>query len=202
MADVATLWSEVLPEIRRGVTGVGIWTALNTVKPIALEDGVFVVGLPHEDSELAGHLKMPSTKRLIESMLTEKMSQTVSLRVIDGDTASDWDTAKKRDAEARRLQEQAMNKLRAELSSKSNWDSVYEQLSRRFAAVPNKSLPQNRARFFEEAIELVAEARKNQGVYDEMGERNFARCLERVSQYSEVPSTLVATLVLQRAGEL
>ena len=95
-----------------------------------------------------------------------------------------------------------MTKMRAELAAKSSWETVYEQLSRRYAAVTNKSMPQNRARFFEEAIELIAETRKQQANFDDLGERNFARCLERLAQYSEVPSTLVAVQVLQRAGEL
>ena len=95
-----------------------------------------------------------------------------------------------------------MVKMRAELESRTSWDTVYEQLSRRYAAVTNKSLPQNRARFFEEALELIAEARRTQATFDDIGERNFARCLERLAQYSEVPSTIVAIQVLQKSGEL
>ena len=58
MADLAAIWSEVLPGIRNGVTGVGVWSALNTVRPVAVDDGVLVMGLPHEESELAGHLRL------------------------------------------------------------------------------------------------------------------------------------------------
>jgi len=54
MADVAEIWAKSLPVIKQGVTGVGIWTALNTCKPLLVENGMFVLGLPHEDSELAG----------------------------------------------------------------------------------------------------------------------------------------------------
>jgi len=88
------------------------------------------------------------------------------------------------------------------MAAKSSWETVYEQLSRRYAAVSNKTLPQNRARFYEEAVELIAQARKEQTNFDDMGERNFARCLERVAQYSEVPSTLVAAEILRRVGEM
>lgn len=202
MADLAEVWKDALPEIRQAVTGVGVWAALNGARPLTLEDGVAVFGLPHEDSELAGHLKLPNVKRLIERHLSERFKTTISARIIDGITALDWETTKKRDAESRKLQEAALNKMRAELAAKSNWESVYEQLSRRYAAVSNKSLPQNRARFLEEAVELVAEARKSQSDYDDLGERNFARCIERVSQYADVPSAIVAAKVLQKAGEL
>jgi hypothetical protein len=202
MADVAEVWKHVLSPIKQGVTGVGVWAALNAARPIAFEEGVFVLGLPHQDSELAGHLRLPQTKRLIETTIAAELNTPVTVRVIDGTTTEDYDIVKRRDAERRRLQEAEMSKMRAELQAKTSWDSVYEQLSRRFAAVSNKSLPQNRARFFEEAVELIADARKNMTQWDDLAERNFARCIERLAQYAEMPSTLVATHVLQRSGEL
>ena len=33
---------------------------------------------------------------------------------------------------------------------------------------------------------------------DDFAERQYARCLERISQYTELPSTLVAVKVLER----
>ena len=202
MADLAEVWKEALPDLLKAVTGVGIWAALNAARPVLLEEGVAVIGLPHEDTELSGHLKMTSVKRLIERQLSERMSTAITVRIIEGTSLQDWETIKRRDVESRRLQDLALNKMRSELSAKSNWESVYEQLSRRYAAVTNKSLPQNRARFLEEAIDLVAEARRNQTDYDEPGERNFARCIERVSQYADVPSAIVAARILEKAGEL
>lgn len=202
MPDVAEIWAKVLPIVKQGVTGVGVWTALNTCRPIVFENGMFAVGLPHEDSELGGHLKLASTKRLIEQTLAPYYEGPITLRVIEGTTMADWELEKRRDAEKQRLNEQAMSKLRAELQARSNWDQIYEQLSRKYAAVTNKSLPQNRARFFEEGVELVAEARRNQTNFDDLGERNFARCLERLAQYAEMPSAIVAREVLQKAGEL
>ena len=202
MADVAEIWAKSLPVIKQGVTGVGIWTALNTCKPLLVENGMFVLGLPHEDSELAGHSKLASTKRLIEQTIAPYFDGPMTLRVIEGTTLADWDLEKRRDAEKQRLNQQSMEKLRAELQARSSWDQIYDQLSRKYAAVSNKSLPQNRARFFEEGVELIAEARKGQTSFDDLGERNFARCLERLAQYAEIPSALVAREVLQRAGEI
>jgi hypothetical protein len=202
MPDVAEIWARVLPTVKQGVTGVGVWTALNSCRPIVQEKNVFVVGVPHEESELGGHLKLASTKRLIEQVLGQELKETIQFRVIEGTTLADWELEKRRDAEKQRLNDQSMAKLRLELQARSSWDQVYEQLSRKYAAVANKSLPQNRARFFEEGVELVVEARKNQDQFDDQQERNFARCIERLAQYSEMPSAIVAREVLQRAGEL
>lgn len=200
--DPVTLWSEILPDVRRGVTGVGVWAALNSCKPIALEDGVMVLGVPEGMAELGGHLKVPSTKRLIEQHLSAKSGATVTVRVIDGTGIDAWEAVKRKDVEARRMQEQAMQKMRAEIDARTSWDGVYEQLSRRYAAVPNKSLPQNRARFYEEAVAMIAETREAITNWDDLSERNFARCIERVAQYAELPSALVALDVLRRASEL
>lgn len=201
-SQAETIWSQVLPEVRNGVTGVGVWAALNACRAVALEEGVLVLGLDHSDSELSGHLRVPSTRRLLDELTAKAYGKPLKVRIIDGTTDADWETAKRRDAEARRLQEQALAKARAEISARSNWDSVYEQIGRLFAGIPNKSLPQNRARFLEQSIHVLAEAKQNQPSADELAERNFARCLERVAQYAEVPSALLASMVLKEVGEL
>src|SRR5579862_4200221 len=157
MPELVEVWTEALPTIRNGVTGVGVWAALNLARPVAFENGTLILGLPHSEMELSGHLKMAATKRLIESTVGGLMGQTVTCRVIDGVDQADWEVEKRRDIEKKRLTEQSIAKERAELGARSNWEHIYEQLSRKFAATPNKSLAQNRARFFEEAASMLAE---------------------------------------------
>lgn len=202
MPEIAEVWKEALPVVKNGVTGMGVWAALNAARPIAMEEGAFIVGLEARDLELAGHLRLPATRNLIEQTMTRLLSQPVTLRVIDGPTYADWETTKRRDAEAKRLQEQAVAKARAQVEARSSWETVYEQLGRLYASIPNKSLPQNRAKFYQQGIDVVVEARRENSQNDELSERNFARCLERLSQYSEIPSAIVAMHVLQKLGEI
>ncbi len=198
MAAVAEVWKEALPEVMRSVNGVGVWTALRSGVAIAVEEGTFVLGLPGADTELAGHLRLPQTRRAVEETLGRHLNQKITLRVISGTTEQDWETEKRRDAEKRRLQEQALARQRAEIAAGRTWEGTYEQLSRLFAETPNRSLPQNRARYLMQAIDIVAEALVEIPINDDMAERNYARCLERVAQYTELPSTLVALKVLER----
>lgn len=202
MTDLQEVWKEVLPEIKKAVSGVGVWTALNTCKPLAVEDGMLIIGLPHQDIELAGHLRIAHTKRLIETYVGEKYGQELNLRVIEGTTQADLETMRRRDAEAKRLQEQALEKARVEYEARASWESVYEQLSRVYSSIPNKTMPQNRAKFYEEGIRILVEARKRNLTMDDLGERNFARCIERLAQYSDVPSTLVAVRIAEEVGHL
>lgn len=202
MPELAEVWSEALPIVKQGVTGQGIWAALNACRPVALEDGVLAIGMPHESGQLAGHLKMASTARLIEEIVSKVSGAPVTVRVIDGVEIDDWERAKRRDQEAKRLMEQAVQKEKSLMAARSSWEGIYEQLGRAYSAVSNKSLPQNRARFLKEAVAMLAAARKEQQGSDDLGERNFARCIERVAQYSETPSAIVAQEVLRAAGEL
>ena len=199
MSEIGDLWLEVLPEIRDSVTGVGVWTALNACTAVALEDGVLVLGLPHSENELAGHLRQPATRKAIEDSVSRRLDGLVTLRVIEGDTDEDWEDARERDAVKRRLEEKAMERSRAEVAARAGWQGLYEELSRKFAATPNRSLPQNRAKFFMEAVGLLSDALIETPLDDDLAERNFARCIERVAQYSDVPSVIVATRVLEQA---
>jgi hypothetical protein len=199
MPDLAALWSAALPEIRDTVTGVGVWTALNACRPIAIEDGVLVLGLPERENELAGHLKLPAARKAIEDVVARELGSSVHVRIIQGTEAEDWAAAKEGDAVKRKLAEQAMERARAELNSRSSWEGLYDKLSRKFAETPNRSLPQNRARFFLDAVDIVAAALIETPITDDLAERNFARCIERIAQYSEIPSALVATKVLEKA---
>lgn len=198
MVDAAAVWNDSLDEIRRAVTGVGVWTALKVAVPIAYEGGTFVIGLPQADSELAGHLRIPHIKRQIETSLAGQLNERVEVRVIHGTRGEDWELEKRRDLEKRKLQEQALDKARKEATAAKSWEGIYEQLSRAYAATPNRSLPQNRAKFFLEAVNVVAEALIETPITDDMAERNYARCLERIASYSDLPSTIVAVKVLER----
>src|SRR5882724_4109039 len=100
MVELSTLWSEVLPEVKKGVTGVGVWTALNGCQPVALEGSVLVLGVPYELGELSGHLKVPQTRRLLDQISSQKAGVPLSVRIIDGVLPEDWELVKRKDAEA------------------------------------------------------------------------------------------------------
>src|ERR1700691_6258443 len=105
MPELTETWKELLPKLREAVTGVGVWTALNASRPVAYEDGVLVIGVPREDSELSGHLKVVTTKRILETYASRALGTTIQVKIIDGTSQADWDAQKRRDAEGRRLQE-------------------------------------------------------------------------------------------------
>lgn len=199
MVDIVEVWNASLPKIRDSVTGVGLWSALNACRPIALEGDVLVIGLKAGETELIGHLRLPAARGAVERVIGAAVGSRVNLRIIEGVSEDDWKAVKEQDAVKRRLQEQANLRAREELVSRSNWESIYESLGRKYAETPHRSLPQSRAKFMMEAVDMVAAAMIETPVTDDLGERNFARCIERIAQYADVPSAIVASKVLQKA---
>jgi hypothetical protein len=198
MFDIQAIWADRLGPIKESVTGVGVWAALNAVVPVVFEDGIFVMGLGADSVELSGHLRVPQVKRSIEDALSEELEQRVELKVIGGTTLESWETEKKRASEKRRLQEIALERARSKKKIDRTWDGIYEQLARTFAATKNRSLPQNRAKFLLEAVDVLSNALVETPITDDLSERSYARCIERVAQYTELPSALVAVKVLDR----
>lgn len=199
--DLIDAWNASLEEIKRRVTGVGVWTALNVAIPITVEDGQLVIGFRMQDQDLIGHLKTPGTQRIIEEEMGRRLKQDVRVFLLNGVTINDWETYKRIRAEAAKTQTRDVERSRRDTEEARQWDNVYDNLSRIYAAIQNKNLPQQRARFLAQAIDLVARQVSSREL-DEFGERNLARCLERISQYCEVPPTLIGLQVLERAGQL
>jgi hypothetical protein len=199
--DFYDVWNSSLEGIKKEVTGVGVWTALNNAIPITLEEGVFVLGLPEKEVELRGHLQLANTTRVIEQYLTKKLGKPIKLEVIDGITINHWESVKRRRAEAERQSREATEREMKSRKLATSWDKVYDQMGRDFGKLSGKAMPQVRARFLNHCVDLCV-ASIQAGEMSELDERNFARCLERISQYTELPGAYIAFVILERAGRL
>jgi hypothetical protein len=140
MVDVAAVWNDALPKIREAVSGVGVWAALNAATPITFENGEFVIGLPPEESQLAGHLRVANTRRTLDVMISRALETQATVRIINGSSAREWEMEKRRDEERRRLQEAALTRERARIKSTSSWEELYVQLGRSFSQMQNRRL--------------------------------------------------------------
>jgi hypothetical protein len=202
MVDFGSAWRGALDEIKKDVTGRTLWQALDSVVPILLDGDIAVLGVPHEESSVIGHLRMTQTRRVIEMKLSARLGKTVRAEIIIGETPADWQGVKDRVEQVTQLQQREYEKAHSVRERERQWEAAYEQLSRMFNAVPNKSLPQSRARYVIVGVDAIAEAIGEQGELDEVGDRSVARLIERVAQYAEVPPTQVALLLLRKLGEI
>lgn len=197
--DFYDAWNNSVEDIKKQVTGVGPWTALNVAIPVVLEDEVLVIGFRPQDVEFMGHLKMPGVMRAMETEVQKRLNQAVRIQLLDGITVNDWEAYKTRQAAAEAMKEQDFQRSKRDISAARAWDDLYDALSREYQAIPNKTWPQQKAKLFEKCVELTVETLSDR-VLDELGEKNLARCLERIAQYCDVPAAIVAQQVLQKAA--
>ena len=100
----------------------------------------------------------------------------------------------------RKLLRAADEKRRVEAAADRTWDSVAEQVSRRYAGTPLRQLPQVRARYLQEAIRIISDGMDhlyNSETADELSERALSRVIERVATLMEMPGPMVAMELLR-----
>lgn len=198
MISIHEVWSESLNVIKDRVTGRTIWETLDAVQPITVEDGVVVLGLPHTLASNAGHLLSSTTRNSIEQVLTARLGKRVTIQVIEGVSPQDWDLVKRRAAAARQLEDQQHQKTLRHVSASAVWDELHDQVARKYASYPNRSLAHVRGQYVFDCVEMVIEALNEVGDPEETSERNYARVLERIGQNAEVPAAVVAALVIMK----
>jgi len=116
--------------------------------------------------------------------------------IIEGATLQDWQLHQRKQEELRRLSEQGTRKREAETRVYSNWEAVYEQVGRKFAETPGRSLASNRARYLNEMIGFVRDALTRLPVETEADERQLNRIIERIATNVDAPSAVVAWFIL------
>ncbi len=194
--DMQAVWNVVREKVKAKVTGRTLYQALDRLAMVTMEGETVVLGLPSEAIQFAGHINNPTVRNLIEQYLTEAYGFRPKIELIEGTTLSDWQLHLRKQEELRKLSEQGTRKREQETRTYNTWETVYEQLGRKFAETPGRSLAINRARYLHEAIQIVREALARIPVETENDERQLNRVIERVANYVEAPAVLVAWLIL------
>jgi hypothetical protein len=200
-AEVQKLWEVVVEKVKTRLVMPSLWRAMEGCRPLLVEDGVLVLAFPPSVAHGASLLMESKSQNIIERVLEELTGQQLRLKVIHGETIADWEEEKKRGAASAQLQAAAAERRRRETAAGQTWDSVSEQLARRYAETPLRQLPHVQAAFLDEAIGVLADAVQrmmNTAAIPEPEQRAYARTLDKVAERAQVPATLVAWLVRQR----
>ncbi len=194
--DMLQVWQTIREEVKRQVTGRTLYRALDVLTLVTIEGDTAVLGLPHEHYQLIGHVSAPNVKKLLEQELSSAYGTPLQVLFIEGTTQQDWQLHLRKQEELKRLSEQTARKQATVERAYTTWDTLYEQVGRKFAETPARSLALNRARYMAQAIEMVREALTRLPLETEHDERQLNRVIERIASNAEVPPTMVAWLVL------
>jgi hypothetical protein len=199
--EVQKLWQEVVEKVKVRLVMPPLWRAMEGCRPLVVEEDVLVLAFPPDVAHGASLLVESKNQNIIERALEESAGRPLRLKVIHGETIADWEEEKKRGAAAAQLQAAAAERRRREAAAGQSWDSISEQLSRRYAETPLRQLPHVQAAFLDEAVGVLADAVQrmmNTANVPEPEQRAYARTLDKVAERAQVPATLVAWLVRQR----
>lgn len=201
--DVERVWRATLEKVKVRLVLPGVWRAMEAARPLLIDGDAFVIGFPPSQSHEGGLLNDSKTNNIIERALEEEAGRPLRLRIIEGDTLDDWQAYRSREEQAAAMQKAAQERRRREASVEQGWDGITERLTRRYAEMPLRQLPQMQALYLEESVGVLAEAARRLlgDSPTEVDHRSFARVVDRVADRAQVPAAMVAYLVRQKTGE-
>jgi hypothetical protein len=195
-SDLQAAWKQVDVEVKKGSINRSLWDAIGAAKPLAIDDGKFIVGLSPANMRMGGYMTTPQNRRQIESVLRNVTGQQLELTVIEGDTAASWDRYKER------LQSQVEHTLdQAQFRSEHKgalgiWDTLAADMHRMFSDTPQRRFPEQVARLLIRLLPVVAEAEdKARAAEPEAEQVHFThlnRAFDKVSTYTDIPAPIVA----------
>jgi hypothetical protein len=201
--DVNRVWQATTEKIKLRLVLPSVWRAMEAARPLTIDGDTLVLGFSPDRSHEGGLLLDAKTNNIIERALEEEAGRSLRLRIIEGDSLDDWTATKRREAEAASMQRAAQERRRREASIEQGWDAIIERVTRRYAEMPLRQLPQGQAAYLEEAVEILSDAAQRLlgENASETDQRSFARAVDRVADRTQVPAALVAYLVRQKTRE-
>ncbi len=195
-ASLPELWANCVDSLKDRVNNRSFWEALEHTYPITIENDTLIIGMEPENFNRAGHIQQTSNMHTVTKTVEEIFNHPFQVRLIEGNTLSDWEAVKERDARVAAMREatSAPRPVTPSAPQANSWDAIYEQLARLYAQSEHRSMPQGKSHYVNEALYLLVEAMDT--LYpdqpDEATERNLARAIERIANSAEMPPTVVA----------
>jgi hypothetical protein len=190
----AELWKKTEDRVKDRVNHRSLWETMEKAVGIAIEGDVFIVGLNARNFNEAGHMNVSEHRNAIEQAASTFAGRPLKVRIIEGDTLADWVATKQRDERVAAMRTVTYERQDRNEAAAQNWDTLYDYVARAYSALPNRSLPQSKARYLTDMLYVLSDA-MNQ-LYgdqpDESTERLLARVVEKVASNADVPATLVA----------
>jgi len=201
--ELNEIWHKVKTEVKKRKVDLPFWSALEVCVPVGIEDEQLVLGLRSEDYHRLGHLTTVMSRRTIEEVLSDLKLGITGYQVIPGVTKQEWEEEKERKQVRRQAAGETMERRRTEGETADRWFALTEELVRKHAATHQRNYPQVMAAFLLESLEEVhsLEAELEPNTSSELLQRNLARMLQKLSNYTGVDPVSVAVLYLRLKQE-
>lgn len=202
------LWRLATDQMKKRITSLAVWQAMETAVVLDYEDGTLVLGFGGENYSRSGHLEVPEHRNMIEQVLSQLTGRPLSFRIVECGSLEDWQTYKvheerKRAAQIAMLTGQRPSREKPPAIPSSaptapevpaapapqpaapaaddpvkSVDDILDRAYKLFAALPHRMLSQSRARFVRDAAQMLAAA-ESQLVAAGMPADAVARTIDR-----------------------
>ena len=188
-------WLQAAEKVKDQVIAPTLYRAVELGVGITLDGDYFVLGFSSADMPMASHLRSSQNAATIEKCISEVLKTKVRLRIVEGTTLEDYENYKKQLA-AREASDTTISARREqERVVQVAWEEVGEQITRAYARLHLRQLPQSKAQIMKYAFEVINEA-VNRFNYDENSDeihkRSLARVFEKFATVVEIPGSLLA----------
>ncbi|MGQ9523643.1 MAG: hypothetical protein ACUVTZ_02265 [Armatimonadota bacterium] len=196
ISDPVSLWNQVVEIAKKRIIQPSLWQALEAVKPIAVEEGSLIVGLPPALIHYSSYISSSENRHKLQTIMHEITGGEIKLRLIEGTEMADWELVKKREAIAQAAADARQAKIDKELALEASWDALGDTVYQMYLRMPLKQLPHNRAKYLMEVIPVISQEMdrlmSGPDAEHERNQRGLARILDRVGTLANVPGTVVA----------
>jgi hypothetical protein len=193
-AALTLLWANCVERLKDRINNRSFWEALESCRPITVENDFLIIGLEAENYNRASHLQQVSNLHIINETVQELFNRPLQVRFIEGSTLQDWENAKERDARVEAMKQTTVTRQLKQDAELTGWDGLYEYIARLYMQTPLRALPQGKARYANDALYTLAEAMDT--LYpehpEEVVDRSLARILERIANTADIPTTVLA----------
>lgn len=199
------VWNKTVQEVKERNFFPPFWQALDSVVPLSLEEEHIILGFKPGTFHLRTHIETGSNRVLIEEVISKLMGKPYTIKVVEASSPEEWQFIKEREERIEEVEMEEFARRRGTMGILREWEKFILELHRIYSSIPQRSLPQVRASFLYQIMPRILAKRKELYSDDEntkeTNEKAFARLLDRLSSWTDIPSTIIALELLKREKE-
>lgn len=178
-----------------------LWDAAQTAVPLALEEDVFVLGVPPGKMAVGSQLTSTGKQPMVEEAISEVVGRDVTVELVEGTDPGAWEREKQRRKTREEMAERRSRQERKVADVRAVWQDLYEEIGRLFGSVRERRFPLVRARMVGKALLAMKkaedQARQQDPDADEVHQQQLNRNIERIATLAEIPPTQIAVEYLR-----
>jgi len=199
------LWNMTVQEVKERNFFPPFWQALDAAVPLSLEEDHIVLGFKPGTFHLRSHIETGSNRVLIEEVLSKLLGKPYTLRVVEASSEEEWQMVKEREQRVEEVEVEEFARRKGTMGILREWENFILELHRAYSSLPQRSLPQVRAAFLYQVMPRILAKKKELYAEDEASketnEKAFARLLDRLASWTDIPNTIIALELLKREKE-